>query len=387
MRRVVVLAVVAGCGKPPPPRVSAPQPVVDATAPAGDIVVDASPPMPLALPRPEALFASLAADPEPVLRWPLPFGIHPDLEPSFEIANALAEPGIGWIELCRMGAQHRTNAKLRELTQYLRAWCEVGDDKHSAGLTTMLPLTRAFDPKLAAAARADVVNILAAGSAVDAERLMTYHRLFTLERMDLLAATFVELGKEADALVINNRALASDRVANRADTCRRLARSVMLEEPVLREGPLEKLHGYAQDEEKNPADPVCVELYEELSCWLDQQTMTRRASCGAFWLRRGLPPNAWGIHHASRIWPEGEAGPAAWLGVARLVAQSLEVHGADGLLLDTLEATLRTAACSGPHVRAALDLAKRVATPPRPPIDETRLRRIIDRPREVCTRK
>lgn len=388
MKRAVLTVVLAACSaRPPTPtRQPAPPHADIGLAPPREGLAETPATRTLTLERPDALFASLIADPEPVLRWPLPFGLHPELEPSFEIAGALAEPGIGWLELCRMGAQHRTNAKLRELTLYLRAWCEVGADDRSAALATLKPLTSSVTAQLAAAVRTDIVNILAAGDADDAEELMTTHKLFSLDRLDTLAATFVELGKEADAFAINKRALDSDRVANRASTCRRLSRAAMLAPPDQREKVLEELHAYAVDMPKDPAEPVCVALYDEVGCWLEQQKLTTRPSCGAFWSKRGLSANAWGMYRAYRLWPPGAAGPASWLGIARQASQSLEVPGADKLALDALEATVVLEECSGHHVLEARTIAGRVANTPRPTqsIDDTRLRRIIDSPQALC---
>jgi hypothetical protein len=378
----------AGCAtrSPSPTKFEPAPPHADiGLAPPREFLSEQPPSHKIALERPEALFASLFADPTPMLRWPLSVSTHPELEPSFAIAAALAEPGLGWIDLCKMGAQNRTSAQLRELTAYLRGWCLAAEANRSGAISVLVPLMSAATPKLATAVRTDVISILAAGSADDAERLMTTHRLITLDRLDDLAATFVELGKDGDAYVINRRALESDRGANRASSCRRLARSAMLAPPEGGDTALSKLASYVPVDDP---DPICVELYAEVACWLAQTKRSPRESCAPYWSRNNLPANSWGMVAAARHWPSGPAAPKEWFFIARSASESLEVPGADEVATRALEAMLRGAECVGSRVNEARTVARTIVLDPkRTGTVDARLRRILDTPLEVCASK
>ena len=101
MRVLVVVVIVAGCSSRPrtraPEPLSAPQ-VVHQVASTRSVVWVARPQIDV-----EPLLPDLGED----LRWPLAMTDHPALEPKFAIASALAQPGIGWTDLCARGVQNR----------------------------------------------------------------------------------------------------------------------------------------------------------------------------------------------------------------------------------------------------------------------------------------
>ena len=107
MRGVVVVLLAAAACRPKPPEPLAREPEIEPNEPdepVGDL------PMPLEIvlaPRPDIDITNLVPDPTHELRWPLSMASHPELEPQFEIAAALAEPGVGWTDLCRLGAHNR----------------------------------------------------------------------------------------------------------------------------------------------------------------------------------------------------------------------------------------------------------------------------------------
>lgn len=329
-------------------------------------------------------------DPEHALRWPLSLGTHPTLEPSFAIAAALAEPGIGWMELCKQGGANRFGgAKLRDLTTYLRAWCTVANGDRDSGVGMLAPLLASVTPQLAAAVRLDIVSILAHGSADEAEELMSKHRLVELERLDLLAGTYVELGKPADAYTINERALQSDRGTHREQHCRRLARALVLGSSDTRDVPLAKLRVQAEQEK---ADPACVELHRDLACWASATTTAKPTlgpaltSCMAYWDAHRVDPAHQKLFLAYLKWPTWTARSEEWFAVGELAAGTLALPGAEELAVRALEAVIEADECIGTVVSDARTLANKILHEPTRTrtVEDARLLRLVHRPRELC---
>lgn len=390
VRCAVVVVAMAGCAASPATR-DAPkhahveqrvEPPPTGTPTLLRPVIAARPPL--------AAYTALLPDPEHDLRWPLSVSAHPELEPSFAIAPALAQPGLEWLELCRMGVMNRYGSgRLRDYTIYLRAWCTVADGNLDRGLSMLLGLQSSVTPQLAPAVRMDIVSILAAGTADDAERLIAKHQLGGIERLDLLAGTFVELGKREDAYAINQRALQADRTAVQASSCRRLTRAIVLGPADVRDRPLEELRQLA---EQDKPDPSCVELHRELACWvfMTRASMTSVtgpiAHCGQYWLEAGISPEERAVVEAYVGWPRGRAFADEWLRIAQQAAKGLPIAGADGLAITALEAVLRADRCWGPHVSEARTLAQRILYEParKRTVEDSRIRRLIDQPAQLC---
>src|SRR3984885_15241289 len=97
---------------------STPTPVVVDQVPIPSVVTA---PLVAELPLPRML-----ASPQPELeqanpqqlavlaRWPLRFNEHPEDEPSFDIAGALADPGVTWQARCKRGAKFLHLARGRD---------------------------------------------------------------------------------------------------------------------------------------------------------------------------------------------------------------------------------------------------------------------------------
>ena len=117
-------------------------------------------------------------DPMHEIRWPLGLADHPELAPQFDVAKVLAEPGLDWIELCKMGAHKRTIPTLRDQLQYLRAWCSVGAYDYPAAIEALIKLRNSVVPGLGPAIRADLSNILVSH---DPEVLARFPRVVRLE--------------------------------------------------------------------------------------------------------------------------------------------------------------------------------------------------------------
>jgi len=204
MRGVVVVLLSLTACRPPPPEPLWREPEIEYDEPPAPVRA-----APVLLPRPDIDVSSLVPDPTHELRWPLSIASHPELEPQFEIAKALAEPGVGWIDLCRLGAHNRHLGKdKRDHVAYLRGWCSVGKQDFDAALAHLVPLTSSVVLGLATAVRADFANIvISSGDANDATRLLAKHRIKDVAVLDTIAASYVELGRLDDAYEINELAI------------------------------------------------------------------------------------------------------------------------------------------------------------------------------------
>lgn len=384
---VVVAVAMAGCAAKPPERLVTPAPI--SRSDAGMLVLEKRP-RSVAAERPDIGLAIVAPDPEHELRWPLSVSVHPTLEPSFAIAQELAEPGLDWIALCRMGSLNRYGGgKLRDLMTYLRAWCAVESGDLDGGLGALASLQTSVTRGLGPAVRTDILSVLAAGDADQAQKLMNKYKLFDLDRLDRLAATYVELGKPDDAYAINTRAIQSDRVADHASSCRRLARGIMLGPEDLRDVPLQELRTMAAEV---TADPECVELYRDLSCWTfimrtrPAGITSPLAHCGAYWVHGNVPVEQRPLLDAYLNWPKSSAPAWQWLDVANKATQALTIDGADHLAVRAFEAAVEASNCEGDVVREASSLANRLFQDParKKTVDDARFLRLVYRPDTIC---
>lgn len=263
-------AMVAGCRPPAPAAVETPQPRPEPSADEPRLTEE------------EALERDIRATmtempafewkrliPEPaaeVLRWPLGIGSHPELTPQFDVAAALAEPGLDWIALCKMGAHRRlAGAKLRDELGYLRAWCAVGKRDVDTALAELARLRSSVVRGLGPAVRADIANIIVGyGDARDAATLLAAHRLTDPDQLDLIAAAYLDLGKRDDGRELNALALGHDSRRNPTAHCRRLAKKIVLDPEPYRRHRIdnETLFGI------ETKDAECRRLEAELDCWL-----------------------------------------------------------------------------------------------------------------------
>src|SRR5450755_4409035 len=118
-----LVVMVLGCGAKPAEPLSTPEPISH----PHEIVV-------LAAPRPAIDITDTTPDLTPYGRWPLTVAEHPELDPHFAIAEALAQPGITWQDLCARGAQFRHMSQNAELGDYLAAWCSVAKEDYADAL-------------------------------------------------------------------------------------------------------------------------------------------------------------------------------------------------------------------------------------------------------------
>jgi hypothetical protein len=191
----------------------------------------------LAAPRPAIDLTDTTPDLTPYGRWPLTVAEHPELDPHFAIADALAQPGISWQDLCARGARFRHMSQNAELGDYLAAWCSVAKQDYADALYRLGLVPRT--PKLKHAIEMDVVAILAAGiPGNEAEGALRLASLIEVHVVDIAAASYFEIGKLEDAYALNRLAIDMDATPTEANRC-----SLMW---------LDEVAGLAKDLEKIP---------------------------------------------------------------------------------------------------------------------------------------
>ena len=324
------LALLAACAAAPPERLRTPKRLKRPPENTAD-ATPATPPVRFSWPQPQIVLPQLPAppthaDPSEFARWPLSQATHPSLEPAFAIARVFAQPGVSWIDLCARGVQNRRGGGIAEAHRaYLTAWCRVLEHDASAaviGLSTLMSTTQYGIP---GAIRQDVANIVVdAGNADVAEDLLNRAHIDDVAVYDLVAATYVEVGRTDDALRFNNRAMAST-ARSGAGACERRAREILLAPEYARDD----LIAHLEREHRCPA------LAGDLACWSNTDR------CAA-----PLTPAHY-VHMAYGDWPTGPADGGRWWTVASIALRGFPAaSGADVLATAALSAAVRSSRCS-----------------------------------------
>ncbi|HEY1548736.1 MAG TPA: hypothetical protein VGG28_12995, partial [Kofleriaceae bacterium] len=298
-RAAAAVAVMVACHATP--ATTTPPVAVDPTPEPRHVATPADPALPreLASPAPEpeqANPAQLAV----LARWPLRFNEHPEDEPSFDIAGALADPGVTWQDLCKRGAQFRHLAKDQDLVAYLKVWCtdDAGDALYQLGL-----LAHSNIRGIAEAIRTDTARLIAdhvMGNSVEA--MLRHAHLIDAPTVDLIAASYLELGKLDEAYAMDRLAQTLDAAPTDATTCHRLARELVLdrddESHATATQSLEHLaeprRATPQDLHPPPPDPACVEVATAAGLVTTPVTMK--------------------LYEARHAWPSGPSSYAEWQG-------------------------------------------------------------------------
>ncbi|CAN5922035.1 hypothetical protein BH11MYX3_BH11MYX3_30770 [soil metagenome] len=331
----------------------------------------------IAMPHPDVGVPAIAnlepPDPSEHLRWPLTPNSHPALEPTYAIASVLAADGVSWTDLCRLGAQNRRASGGRnDAFEYLRGWCEVARHEPMAAVVKLAPLLRSTTLGIPAAVRIDIANILVdGGDAEQAQNALMIANIDDLPVFDTIAASYAEVGKTADAMVVNNMAISAHDARRPVDHCERLTRRLLLV-------PEDVRFSFLADFEPYGNTPRCAELARELACWM-------KVSCSAFLLAHGVDPAAARIADILTQWPTAAADSATWWQLSRLAYTAVPTPGADRLAAAALEATMRSIGCRGSLVQSVQTRAYYVrwAESHDPSLDPL-LDRIIDKPTTVC---
>jgi hypothetical protein len=297
-----ILVAAAACAPAPPERLRNPKPKYHPPESRGTVTYTYEPSPVGAAAMPPAIDHSnfFNVDFHYELRWPLTPMNHPAMEPKFPIAQQFAQPGVGWIDLCGSGVTSRYG-KDKEMLSYLRGWCKAVDGDTDAACMNLAPLIKSTTPRLEAAVRNDLANILAQGHADKAEHFIRVHALRDVRMLDLLAANYVEVGTAEDAITINRNAMDSDDAASAATRCLRLTKHIALTNDK-NSALIKQVESYATVP-KN-ADATCVREWHKLKCWASRD-------CAGYVIDSGgvlfdgdivMTLESWGSYRTASAW-------------------------------------------------------------------------------------
>jgi hypothetical protein len=309
--------------------------------------------------RPDVDVEYLIPDFHEELRWPLSLMSHPELEPQLNIAQVFAQPGIGWLELCERGIQNRVQSgRNRDELEYLRGWCSAIKGDADAACGKLKPLTASTVLGMSAAVRTDLANIIATAGDIDmADKLLMKYRLDDIELLDMLAATYVELGRERDAYEMNRRALDSVGHTTNATHCRRLVKDIMLGGQSDATKTAQQLEHLATDL-KTP-DATCVSLHQRMQCRLGPPT-----NCTTYFLVEGIDTRNVSMLEVSRGWPQRAVPASRWTQLARRALGAVPLTGAEAYTIAAIEAAYAARGTCDPEIRTLMiDAAKQFNEP------------------------
>jgi len=280
------------------------------------------------------------ADPRPDLteepRWPLTIMQHPALEPQFNVAGALADPGISWTELCARGVQHRHDPSRQDELAYLGGWCAAEQHDVELAVRELAPLMRSPVPGIANGAPVDMVNVLVESEDADhATQILADQQLRDPHLWDLLAAAYFEVGKNDDALSVTTTAMQLDPTPAPAATCHRLARALLLGPESLRQLLLEQLAGMTRD--PRHVDPTCEYLAAAVPCAVESE-------CRKYYANEHLHGDEVYIALLYNRW-SGQRDWSGWIDYAWEARRMLAANGAQELTFAAIDAAVITSDC------------------------------------------
>lgn len=327
MRWFVGLCVVAACGPKAPPAEPLDNADLAHPPPVGEL-----PRRTAKAERPAIDISAYTPDFHDELRWPLSGMSHPVLEPRFDVAQELADPGIGWQELCARGVQNRVSATQKELLSYLHGWCDVDKGDIDGACTYLAPLIGSTMRNLTPAVRLDLANILASGSADKAEHWLNKHNIRDIPMLDLLAANYAEQGLLHDGAIINQRIIDSDDHATEATKCRRLTRQIAMHHDSDQTMAFMQLEQLAK--KPTAPDPLCVTLFHKAEC------VRNPDNCSDFFDDEKIDHRAAALMKAYAVWP-WEGTYRQWWWVVASARYAVGMPDADELLMTALDAAFR----------------------------------------------
>ncbi len=365
MRALVAAALAVGCGGAQVPEVPATERVdPPAAAPSR---------MRAGAPRPVLDISAWSPDPMEHGRWPLTSSQHPVLEPAFDIAGALAVPGVSWLALCERGAQNRTLGAKQDLTRYLSAWCAVARHDAPGALYELGQLRSTAIAGLWVAAKHDAANILSDhGSASDVEHLLRASGLLEVEVADLTSAAYFEAGRREDALTVNELAASLDRGANDDSVCERLARAAVAGDERRVGAIIGSLAEYAK---AHPTSTTCRARAAELRCW-----HAPARACADYFAVQHHTPGELALFEAYELWPASAATVADWLLVAGKAVDAVPLGEAIRFGVPALELAIRNSACGTDVLETVVTRAQFLfdRTLTAAPIDARRVGRLLE---------
>jgi hypothetical protein len=295
-------------------------------------------------------------------RWPLTVAEHPALEPHFDIAGALADPGVTWADLCARGAQNRHLSANQELVAYLDAWCSVISADYSAAIVKLGLVRHAPNRRIVGALKLDVAAIAAAhGPAQDLESFLRAGGFLDVEEVDLISAAYFEVGKLADAAEANTLAEGMDAAPTEKMRCMRMLRMVADTADGERDGAIQHLRLAAHPPPDGLRTAHCLAQYDELVCWKERD-------CNGYWgdLVDGVRPVAvQNLGHVYTRWNRLVFG-VDWYDAANTLVSAAPFRDRYTLMLPALSIALRKG-CSTKILGDIDDVAKRAIEDLAPP--------------------
>jgi hypothetical protein len=274
------------------------------------------------------------------LRWPLSVMEHPALEPHYPIASVLAAPGITWTELCARGVQHRLDPSHKDELAYLGAWCDAAKHDAQAAVTALAPLVHSSVMGIANAVPLDLAFVLCGtDDAEHADQIMRGLGIRDPHIWDLLAASYLEVNKNRDAVYATSTAMQLDPNASDALACHRLTRNLMLGSSGYRDAWLKELTDRAAH--KAPA-AVCVELARQVPCALERD-------CVAYFKSKNIEPRKLALIDLYEHWPS-HGDRDRWIDTAWRARRTWPANGSVELIRAALEAAVATTPCTDPRM-------------------------------------
>ena len=295
----------AACAPKPPEPLLPPKRPVARNLPARAPI---SNPLLIRAPRPDVTFPDLVPDLAEEPRWPLTGMQHPSLQPSYDVADALAEPGITWTDLCARSVDRRRDTAHRDELVYLGAWCAAERHDPSAAIRLLAQVRNSAVPGIAHAVPFDLANVLVdSQDAEHADRILDQTQLRTAPVYDVIAAAYFEVGRTDDAVQATTAALNIDYVHEQKTTCHRLARSALLSPEAARPLIVSELTNMAH---RKAPDPVCVELAAEVACVVDPDS-----ACSDYNASHHIDPSVQNLAAVAEHWREARDWKA-WMDLA-----------------------------------------------------------------------
>jgi hypothetical protein len=281
-------------------------------------------------------------------RWPL--ARDPAIEPHADLV-AMFRTSSSWRSLCTARGEPR-GVDRDEAVLYVEAWCTVETDR-ARSLDHLAKLAASAKSRaLATAARADLVDLLAASPqpASDVMRTLRSQRLDDIDQLDALAATYQALDKHADAAAVAIVLRERKGAGQPADICRRALRDHVLTRRDIR------------SELRGSNDPTCERIARIVRglaprCPLLSQNwpadVCAKPGCGPI-IDELLICYALPSHDEPAIlllaiyqnWPTKEPRARVWTEYARFTHQLLAQKGALDLLGAALENASLVANCA-----------------------------------------
>jgi hypothetical protein len=200
---------------------------------------------------------------------------------------------------------------------------------------------------MSAAVRVDLANIMVGhGDADKSEHLLEVHNIRDIEVVDLVAASYYEVGKLDDALTLNRRAIGMDATPLPPIHCRRLVRDIVLGGD--RAARMFELDRYATTLD----EPTCMAMLHAVRCWA-----APGMACEDHFVDSGIDPSQAVLLEAYRAWPTKATNAETWLPVAMMALRAMPSPEAEALATVALDAALRSSPACAPLVRGTLEIA------------------------------